>query len=201
PACPAEARSAIRNDPDPTLTRPPRLDAAQASVEVADVILAHDPSPESGGAVAVRGCDCKPSYDRPWRARPIGRTRKRDTGDRRGPRGRPERVCCDRGKPALLYPRGPGTVTARRAPIEHSAVDPGTAPRLSGHVSALRGAVTRRGALHLVATCRSHIPGPDDGGRWLSRISQADAGIRTPDPFITSEVLYQLSYVGADVPR
>jgi hypothetical protein len=30
---------------------------------------------------------------------------------------------------------------------------------------------------------------------------KADAGIRTPDPFITSEVLYQLSYVGADVPR
>jgi hypothetical protein len=27
--------------------------------------------------------------------------------------------------------------------------------------------------------------------------TQADAGTRTPDPFITSEVLYQLSYVGA----
>lgn len=27
--------------------------------------------------------------------------------------------------------------------------------------------------------------------------NQADAGTRTPDPFITSEVLYQLSYVGA----
>jgi hypothetical protein len=27
-------------------------------------------------------------------------------------------------------------------------------------------------------------------------IVQADAGTRTPDPFITSEVLYQLSYVG-----
>jgi hypothetical protein len=26
---------------------------------------------------------------------------------------------------------------------------------------------------------------------------KADAGTRTPDPFITSEVLYQLSYVGA----
>jgi len=26
---------------------------------------------------------------------------------------------------------------------------------------------------------------------------EADAGTRTPDPFITSEVLYQLSYVGA----
>ncbi len=29
---------------------------------------------------------------------------------------------------------------------------------------------------------------------WLVK---ADAGTRTPDPFITSEVLYQLSYVGA----
>jgi hypothetical protein len=27
--------------------------------------------------------------------------------------------------------------------------------------------------------------------------SEADAGIRTPDPLLTMEVLYQLSYVGA----
>ena len=27
-------------------------------------------------------------------------------------------------------------------------------------------------------------------------VVEADAGTRTPDPFITSEVLYQLSYVG-----
>ena len=37
---------------------------------------------------------------------------------------------------------------------------------------------------------------------WAARlpfpgILKADAGTRTPDPFITSEVLYQLSYVGA----
>jgi hypothetical protein len=31
----------------------------------------------------------------------------------------------------------------------------------------------------------------------LAHVSRADAGTRTPDPFITSEVLYQLSYVGA----
>jgi hypothetical protein len=30
----------------------------------------------------------------------------------------------------------------------------------------------------------------------LIRFREADAGTRTPDPFITSEVLYQLSYVG-----
>ncbi len=30
----------------------------------------------------------------------------------------------------------------------------------------------------------------------LVRKTQADGGTRTPDPFITSEVLYQLSYVG-----
>jgi hypothetical protein len=34
----------------------------------------------------------------------------------------------------------------------------------------------------------------------LSTSFQADARIRTADPFITSEVLYQLSYVG-DVAR
>jgi hypothetical protein len=27
-------------------------------------------------------------------------------------------------------------------------------------------------------------------------VGEADGGTRTPDPFITSEVLYQLSYVG-----
>jgi excisionase family DNA binding protein len=44
----------------------------------------------------------------------------------------------------------------------------------------------------------------DDLHVWLSEtrivilgLSKADAGTRTPDPFITSEVLYQLSYVGA----
>ena len=30
----------------------------------------------------------------------------------------------------------------------------------------------------------------------IQTIQRADAGTRTPDPFITSEVLYQLSYVG-----
>ena len=33
-------------------------------------------------------------------------------------------------------------------------------------------------------------------GRKTALESEADAGTRTPDPFITSEVLYQLSYVG-----
>ena len=32
--------------------------------------------------------------------------------------------------------------------------------------------------------------------RDASRIGRADAGTRTPDPIITSDVLYQLSYVG-----
>ena len=31
----------------------------------------------------------------------------------------------------------------------------------------------------------------------MQAFCEADAGTRTPDPFITSEVLYQLSYVGA----
>ena len=33
--------------------------------------------------------------------------------------------------------------------------------------------------------------------RSFAGLLKADAGTRTPDPFITSEVLYQLSYVGA----
>ena len=35
-------------------------------------------------------------------------------------------------------------------------------------------------------------------GRETAPESQADARTRTGDPFITSEVLYQLSYVGGD---
>ncbi len=36
---------------------------------------------------------------------------------------------------------------------------------------------------------------------YLLGFSRADAGTRTPDPFITSEVLYQLSYVGESACR
>ncbi len=32
--------------------------------------------------------------------------------------------------------------------------------------------------------------------RGSGRIREADGGTRTPDPIITSDVLYQLSYVG-----
>jgi hypothetical protein len=32
--------------------------------------------------------------------------------------------------------------------------------------------------------------------RYAGTLREADARIRTADPFITSEVLYQLSYVG-----
>jgi hypothetical protein len=51
--------------------------------------------------------------------------------------------------------------------------------------------------------CRLYAPGcwgsvaSAMGARGAQRGVRADAGTRTPDPFITSEVLYQLSYVGA----
>jgi hypothetical protein len=32
---------------------------------------------------------------------------------------------------------------------------------------------------------------------FMGDSSEADGGTRTPDPIITSDVLYQLSYVGA----
>jgi hypothetical protein len=54
---------------------------------------------------------------------------------------------------------------------------------------------------------RSDLGGPQPPSRLFrlavereqkrSWASEADARIRTADPFITSEVLYQLSYVGA----
>ena len=47
----------------------------------------------------------------------------------------------------------------------------------------------------------SPVPKLRRGGRGLGHIpphrAKADERIRTADPFITSEVLYQLSYVGA----
>ena len=42
------------------------------------------------------------------------------------------------------------------------------------------------------------LPAPRSRLRPICRsFSRADAGTRTPDPIITSDVLYQLSYVGA----
>src|SRR5271165_5991551 len=55
------------------------------------------------------------------------------------------------------------------------------------------------------AACEKSHPGyghdAPESGQQLKKactpgFPRADAGTRTPDPFITSEVLYQLSYVG-----
>ena len=35
------------------------------------------------------------------------------------------------------------------------------------------------------------------GGSWIDRLNGAAEGTRTPDPIITNDVLYQLSYCGA----
>src|SRR4051812_26208264 len=48
-ACPVEADSGIRNDPDPTLRRPSRFATAEDSVAVAHVILAERPVALLGG--------------------------------------------------------------------------------------------------------------------------------------------------------
>jgi hypothetical protein len=57
-ACRVQADSGIRNDPDPTLTRPSRLDAAEDRIDVANVILAEWPAaltrPELGGYGQLR---------------------------------------------------------------------------------------------------------------------------------------------------
>jgi hypothetical protein len=41
-----------------------------------------------------------------------------------------------------------------------------------------------------------YVLGFQEIGEKQVAVVEADAGTRTPDPFITSEVLYQLSYVG-----
>jgi hypothetical protein len=49
------------------------------------------------------------------------------------------------------------------------------------------------------STCRIHLPHAPSTGHTSGNglVERADARTRTGDPFITSEVLYQLSYVGA----
>jgi hypothetical protein len=44
------------------------------------------------------------------------------------------------------------------------------------------------------------IHGNEKGPHARAFLVEADARIRTADPFITSEVLYQLSYVGGERP-
>ena len=40
-------------------------------------------------------------------------------------------------------------------------------------------------------------PAPVEMSLFIGLSGEADGGTRTPDPIITSDVLYQLSYVGA----
>ena len=49
--------------------------------------------------------------------------------------------------------------------------------------------------------CVTEPQRPDDAEPRAPTKLKADARIRTADPFITSEVLYQLSYVGATVKK
>jgi hypothetical protein len=57
-------------------------------------------------------------------------------------------------------------------------------------------ATDSRGAFALACTRLRDLSPKVDEPRNLQAFSRADARTRTGDPFITSEVLYQLSYVG-----
>ena len=59
---------------------------------------------------------------------------------------------------------------------------------------ASRPAGLRIGGQLAAFTCRTHSERCRSGKNGL--VDRADARTRTGDPFITSEVLYQLSYVG-----
>jgi hypothetical protein len=85
----------------------------------------------------------------------------------------------------MRRPSGEGRLTRRRALESCARGPPGRAGtelvRSSGHASGHASGSLTSGLTEV---------------RHLQRCCQADAGTRTPDPFITSEVLYQLSYVG-----
>jgi integrase len=84
--------------------------------------------------------------------------------------------------------------------------DPGFTARTYAHVmrdaskrrrvSIARAITNARRPLVDPSPLESRTPANDSDGKVL-QINEADARIRTADPFITSEVLYQLSYVGA----
>src|SRR5262249_33096605 len=89
--------------------------------------------------------------------------------------------------------------------------DPGFTARTYAHVmrdAARRRRVTLSEGIRRARTTASRRPLVDPSGAEIAspatrlgqkslQISRADAGTRTPDPIITSDVLYQLSYVGA----
>src|SRR5207302_6988072 len=90
-------------------------------------------------------------------------------------------------------PRNPGCSAPRRTALDDSAPDGWHETGLSVHATlcptpprALRTHQFTHQSASITETTRSETA-------WLS---QADARTRTGDPFITSEVLYQLSYVG-----
>ena len=88
--------------------------------------------------------------------------------------------------------------------------DPGFTARTYAHV--MRDASRRRRVpiseairkARTTASRRPHVDPSSDklanrasgSGKKSLQIERADAGTRTPDPIITSDVLYQLSYVG-----
>jgi hypothetical protein len=73
-----------------------------------------------------------------------------------------------------------------------------TAPRRAKDRSENGATLTRLARLHFVCTRDAVASQETTEAHDLQAFQGADARTRTGDPFITSEVLYQLSYVGED---
>ena len=126
-------------------------------------------------------------------------------GHREPPSGARGATCCARDYPSCL--RRPPIARIRprwSRSVSPAHVVPPRAVRLRGPAAACRTRADPRSA-RIGLHDRRHDPGaghtrlrrPHHGSPARSVASlQADARTRTADPFITSEVLYQLSYVG-----
>ena len=96
------------------------------------------------------------------------------------PKKKPEPACADEAAPQATAKSAGTTSEARkrlRPPFKRATVAPASPGGLS---------------------LRRRLEAPERGVRYAGfrLVDQADARTRTGDPFITSEVLYQLSYVG-----
>ena len=92
---------------------------------------------------------------------------------------------------------------ARTVGLDVTGIDSREDLRRIGWPSCTNGGPQRVGPLHVRARvrvvfgpCSDVFPDQATKREEMPAKSRADARIRTADPFITSEVLYQLSYVG-----
>ena len=99
-----------------------------------------------------------------------------------------------RAAPSTRWPSTSATPTPASPPAPMRTASRRRRVPIAQAIRSARAAAARR---PLVEPSAPKSPGLDPNpNKKVLRILRADAGTRTPDPIITSDVLYQLSYVG-----